>query len=295
MIVDYGFFFYRKVSVCLFNGDMVVGCMQRMSVVAIEVTDEDHICLHPDDDRRHRSYVERVMEDPKILLRSKGSTKTNLKLYVSFMTRGEYRPKVCGNKKQEIIGKIMNRSKEVLRETAVSDVHGYIKLCKVIGEAVEMPPSARLKQRITKLFGKVDGVERKIQIKDTLCDMIRNESDKLNGMCFILKVHHDFCIKGGTRDCISMFEEEYNKMLIKAASGMMNKVNKYGCDMKCMIYHALYPEVDLYNAFVACTNVADFDRSMLENRSLSTMNERGVRDAISNSIDWFYASLDVHD
>ncbi|KAH9411974.1 hypothetical protein HK407_02g04210 [Ordospora pajunii] len=295
MIVDYGFFLRTKVSVCLFNGNMVVGCMQRMSVVMIEVADEDHVCLHPDDDRRQKSYMERVMENPKILLRSQGDAKTNLKLYVSLVTKGKYKPNVCGSKRQKMIGKIMSGSKDVLREIATNDVHGYIKLCKVVGETIKMPPDARLKRRIAKVFEKVSCMEKKMQKRGAVRDMICNERDALNGMCFILKAHHDFCIKGGARDCISMFEEEYNKMLMEAASGKMNEKKRSACEMKCMICHPLYQEVDLYNAFVTCTDVADFDRSMLENRSLNTMNERGVRDAVGNGIDWLCASLDVHE
>ncbi|KAG5859574.1 hypothetical protein KMI_06g11000 [Encephalitozoon hellem] len=285
MIFDYGIFFSRKVSVCLYEGHMLVGNKATFSAIKIEFTDKDHVFLHPNAMRK-RTYVERVASNPRLVLRSKGNPKENLKLYVSLVTKGKYRPIVRGSKEKQIIENAIRGKKAAWRYIAARDIYGYDKLASILNSDVYHDPETALKRKIMNTLkactGEKDGAdERKI-----VCDILKNDKGIPKEVGFALRVHHDFCIRSKGTSPLGEMDREYGKMLDPILWNRLNNEVK-----ACGIDHPFYNEVVLFNLFVKYKdNILEFDRKALERDVFHTINERGIRDFIAERVERFYAS-----
>ncbi|AFN82597.1 hypothetical protein EROM_021220 [Encephalitozoon romaleae SJ-2008] len=285
MILDYGIFFSRKVSVCLYEGHMLVGNRTAFTAIKMEFIDKHHAFLHPNA-KRKRSYVEKIASDPRLLLRSKRNPKENLKLYVSLVTKGRYRPVIRGNKKQRLIEDAIRGKEVAWRSIATKDIYGYDKLMNVLNSDPNPSSEMTLKRKIMSMFkistDEKDGMdEGKI-----ICDVLKNEKEMPKEIGFSLRVHYDFCIKNKTVSLLDEIDREYDKML---GPVLWNKIDNEV--KRCEIDHPFYSEVGLFNLFVKCKdNIPDFDRKVLEKDVFHTINERGIRDFIAERVERFYAA-----
>nr|AGE95572.1 hypothetical protein ECU02_1310 [Encephalitozoon cuniculi] len=285
MIFDYGIYFSRKVSVCLHEGCILIGSRTTFTVVKVEIADRCHLFLHPGA-KRKRSYIERIASDPRLILRSSGDPKVNLKLYVSFVTGGKYRPSIRGNRRQKMIGNAIEGKKATWKDIAAKDVYGYDKLLSVLGIDMDLGPLAGLKRKIMNMLRHVNDEENTADERETIRRILRNESDPPGELTFALMAHYDFCTKNEVFSFMDELGKEYGKMLDLILYDRLESSVE-----ECRIDHPFYNEVALFNSFVKCKDdILHFDRKALEKDVFHTINERGIRDFITKKVEMFYAS-----
>lgn len=285
MIFDYGIFFSRKVSVCLYEGHMLVGNRTDFTAIKVEFIDRHHAFLHPNA-KRKKSYVEKIASDPRLILRSKGNPKENLKLYVSLITKGRYRPVIRGNKKQQMIEDAIRGNKAAWRSIATKDVYGYDKLMSVLNFDADPSPEMILKRKIMSMLNTSTDEEDGMDERKIICGVLKNEKGMPKEIEFALRVHYDFCIKNKTISLLNEIDREYDKMLRPI---LWNKIDNEL--RRCEIYHPFYREVGLFNSFVKCKdNILEFDKKALKEDVFHTINERGIRDFIAERVERFYAA-----
>lgn len=281
MIFDYGIFFSKKVSVCLCRGWMIVGSKAMLKVVEIEVTDRSHLFLDRGAGAR-RSYVERVVSDPREILKTQGDAKVNLKLYVSFATGGRYKPDVGGNRRQKMIRDIIEGKRSVWRRIAARDFHGYRKLAEALGVGVDVDRKTVLKARIADM---VRSSAKDMCESETIRSILASEKDLPDKVCIALRAHHDICTKSSRSCVLEAFGREYSRMVEMILGGRVD-----GDARPCGIDHPFYGEVALFNMFVRCRDsLLDFDTQALEKDVFHTTNERGIRDFVAGEVERFLA------
>lgn len=278
MILDSGIFLSQRTSVCFLGSVVVVGHRSRIECVGIRV--KSHPCLHGDREKRRRSYLERIADNPTLILREKGSPKTNLKLYVSFATRGEYRPEIDGTRRQRIIKSILEGEHAVWNRILSTDMCAYEKLSNTLEINRNMDSKALAAKR------ELEDVARMLRTRtlqmserDAVCEIL--EGRLLRETRFALRVHHDFCTDVETRTFVDDLKREYSRMLDAVLHDKIDQDTPL-----CMISHPFYREAGLFNAFVACRgNLSLFDADRVRENVFHSMSERGVRDFVSEKIE----------
>lgn len=294
MILDFGVFFSKKTSVCLMDGCVLLSLRSNFKLVRIEIVNEgEHLSFHLDSEKkRRRSYLERIAENPLLILRERGDAGVNLGLYVSFVTKGAYRPKVDGTERQEIIKDIIYGNKEVWSRIMKTDVSAYDKLSSVLG--IDVDTDSRdilMKKELNRIFSKLhDDKEQGIDERETVCEILKNKWYVSEEVGFILRIHHDFCTTVNRTSIRENMDIEYNKMLDSIFHDTLNEGTQI-----CSIFHPFYNEIELYNSFVQCKgNLLLFDRDTLNRNVFHSVTERGIRDFVSNKVLEFYMSENYH-
>lgn len=293
MIVDTGIFLSKKTSVCVLGNLVLVSHRSSLKATGVQVPNEEgHSLVHVDSGKtRKQSYLERIADNPLLILRERGRPKTNLKLYVSFVTKGKYKPRIDGTKRQKIIRDIINGEEHVWKRIVSTDVYAYNKLSSTLG--IDICPDSNDISTRRELIGISRTVHDKLKQgmceRDAICEILSSGDGLSDSAGFILRTHHDFCTVADRGSFMEDLDREYNRMV---DSILHNRPSDEA--QMCLIEHPFYNEVRLFNSFVECRgDLSLFDRDMLKKEVFHSITERGVRDFISNEIRKF--CLDHHE
>lgn len=288
MILDSGVFFSERTSVCLLGRCVLIGYKSTFECVSVHVIDGNgHSLLHSSvEEGRKKSYLERIADDPLLILREKGCTKINLKLYVSFVTKGRYKSKVGGTRRQRIILSIINGERDIWTRIMKTDPSAYHKLHDALGIDVDT------KSQDTSVKEELENISRNLNEKpkkdgcesEAICEILQSDGNLLDETGFILRVHHDFCIPINRKGFVDDFDKEYTKMVNSILYGdLSDKLHL------CLVSHPFYNEIEVFNSFVQCKrNLSLFNRESLEKDIFHSITERGIRDYILNKVEEFH-------
>lgn len=249
MVLDYGLYFSQQFKICVLGNKTLVSTKRGVEVRTPDVQiDETHQFLH-DILKRKRvpvNFIDKIIDDNWLIFKLDGSLKTNLKLYLSFRSRGSYLPRLkCHRSGQRFLFKLLGKNRKVWSKLLEVDTLTFSRACDTMNF----------------------DAKNKFSLSSEKLDLIKGSGIS---RAFAFNVHNAFCkpYKDKGDRFIEEMREGYQEMLGCIFSGKPDRI--------CKISHPFYIECKIYNQFV-------LGECLDNHEGLSTMNERGVRDFISSN------------